>query len=108
APRPPVRARARARRVARAAVGELGAMVVPHHRVRDLLVEQCRRAPLVDVPDQSAVDAVADQLAQARREPLRDLARDAELLILLLADESGAVVHRDPDAALARVIRATA
>jgi len=68
-------------------------MVIPHHLRFDLRVEQRRRALLVDVADQAAVDAVADQLAQARGEAARDLARDAELLVLLLADEAGAVVR---------------
>ena len=49
-------------------------------------------------PDQAAVDAVADEFAQAGAEAARDLARDAELLVLLLADPAGAVVHRDADA----------
>src|SRR4030095_5742992 len=65
------------------------------------LAEQLDRVALVDVPDQVAVDAVADQPAQARGEARRDLARDAELLVLLLAQEAGAVVHRDADAPLA-------
>src|SRR5262245_2659424 len=63
---------------------------------------------LVDVADQAAVDAVSDQLQQARREAARDLARDAELLVLLLPDPPGAVVHRDADAALLRRVRAAA
>ena len=59
-------------------------------------------------PIRCAVDAVADQAPEARREARGDLARDAELLVLLLADEAGAVVHGDPDAALAGAVGAAA
>ena len=63
---------------------------------------------LVDVADEAVVERVADELLQARRELRRDLARDAELLVLLLADVAGAVVHRHADAAPAGAVRAAA
>src|SRR5581483_10157452 len=74
------------------------AAVIPHHPGLGRVAEHLDGAALVDVPDEPAVDAVAAELAEARREAARDFARDAELLVLLLADPSRAVVHRDPDA----------
>ena len=59
-------------------------------------------------PIRLPVDAVAHQAPQARREARGDLARDAELLVLLLADEAGAVVHGDADAPLAGAVGAAA
>ena len=70
-----------------------------------LVVEQLRRAVLVDVTDEAAVHAVTDELAQARLEAPDLLDRDAQLLVLLLADVTGAVVHGDADAALAGPVR---
>src|SRR5262249_58557685 len=84
-------------------------VAVPDHAVAvRALVEQERRAPLVDVTDEAVVDTVPDQLAQPRREAARDLACDPELLVLLLPDPAGAVVHRDADAALPCPVRAPA
>jgi len=53
-----------------------------------------------DVADERVVHAVAAQFAQARLEPGRDLHGDPELLVLLLADVTRAIVHRDADAPL--------
>src|SRR5262245_38345570 len=99
---------ARLRLAARPAPPALPGRDLPHRAQLAALAEQLDRVALVDVPDQVAVDAVADQRAQARREARRDLARDAELLVLLLAQEAGAVVHRDADAALAGGVGAAA
>src|SRR4051794_15816397 len=49
---------------------------VPDHRRRRPGVEELGRAVLVDVTDEAVVDAVADQLAQARREAARHVERD--------------------------------
>ena len=62
---------------------------------------------LVDVPDQAVVDRVADQLLQAPGEGLTS-AGEPELLVLLLADVAGAVVHGDADATLRRGVGAAA
>src|SRR4051812_4569689 len=70
-------------------------------RARRAAVEQVDRAALVDVADQLLVQAIADQGAQLGRERPGQLARDAELLVLLLAQPAGAVVHRDAEPALA-------
>src|SRR5262245_12657475 len=71
-------------------------------------VEDLDRTVPVDVPDQRVVHAVPDQLAQTGLEAGRHFRRDAELLVLLLADEAGAVVHRDPDARRVGGVRAAA
>jgi hypothetical protein len=56
------------------------------------------------VADEPAVDAVAAQLLQARGEARTRFERDAELLVLLLADPAGAVVHGDADPAARRCV----
>src|SRR5262249_61822252 len=85
-----------------------GGAIPDHAAVVGVAVEQECRVPLVDVADEPVVDAVSHQLAQPRREAAGDLARDAELLVLLLPDPAGAVVHGDPDTALIGAIGAAA
>ena len=63
---------------------------------------------LVDVPDEAVVDRVADELLEAARERLHERWRDTQLLVLLLADVAGAVVHGDADAPLVRLVCAAA
>src|SRR5579884_738815 len=75
------------------------AAVVPDHAARrQPTEEQLGGHPLVDVSDEPVVEAVADQLLEAGRKLAHHLARDAELLVFLLAEEARAVVHRDADA----------
>src|SRR5262245_3398545 len=83
-----------------------GSAIPGHAPAGGVRVEQRGRAVLADVSDQAAVDAVADELPEPRREPRGELARDPELLVLLLPDEARAVVHRDPDAAPIRLVGA--
>ncbi len=59
-------------------------------------------------PDEAVVDRVADQLLQPARERLDQRGRDAQLLVLLLADVTGAVVHGDAHPADVGVIGAAA
>src|SRR6516225_6163489 len=66
------------------------------------------RMLLVDVADEAVVHGITDELLQAAGERSHKLGRDAELLVLLLADVSSAVVHCDPDPALIGLIRAAA
>src|SRR5512137_386920 len=87
----------------------LPAVLVPDEaRGATLLVEEALRALLVDVADEPVVDAIAHELAEPGREAARDLARDAELLVLLLAHVARAVVHRDADATARRAVGAAA
>ena len=51
------------------------------------------RARAVDVAHDPLVEAVAEQLEQAVGERRRDLGRDAEVRVLLLAHEARAVLH---------------
>ena len=70
---------------------------VPHHLDALALVQHhSGRVPLVDVAHQPVVHRVADQFLEAARELAHQCGRDAELLVLLLADVAGAVVHGDP------------
>src|SRR5688572_19623154 len=74
------------------------ARLLADHLARPAAVEEVDRAALVDVADEPAVDAVAHELAQPWRKSARDLERDPELLVLLLADPARAIVHGDADA----------
>src|SRR5690606_37856961 len=76
------------------------------HARRWGVAEQLERVSLVDVADEALVDAVPAQPGQAAVEAPGDGARDAELLVLLLADVPGAVVAGDAHAALARRVGA--
>src|SRR5215831_8129165 len=78
------------------------------HRARAGAVEEILRAALVDVTEESLVEAEASQPAQARREAARHLERDAELLVLLLADPTRAVVHGQTEAHRAAAVGAAA
>src|SRR3569832_137610 len=71
-------------------------------------VQELRGALLADVADQALVDAVANQFLQARRERLHEFGREAELLVLLLSDEAGAVVHGNAGAPRIRAVGAAA
>src|ERR1035437_9703995 len=51
----------------------------------------------VDVADQAVVDPVPDQLLQPTRKMLGGFAGDTQLLVLLLPDVTGAVIHGDAD-----------
>ena len=66
-------------------------MSIPSFSVEDDL----GRMFLVDVADEPVVDRIADQLLQAVGERLDQGRRDPQLLVLLLADVAGAVVHGD-------------
>ena len=70
--------------------------LLPDRAEGDASPEQLLRAVLLDVADQAAVDTEAAQLLELGPEARGDLARDAELLVLLLADEAGAVVQYFP------------
>src|SRR5262249_61686549 len=60
------------------------------------------------LPDRAVVAPAPAWRPQARREARRHFARDPELLVLLLADPSRAVVHGDADAPLVGGIGAAA
>src|SRR5579864_9320670 len=79
---------------------------IPHHAGGASVKEQLRRVVLVDVPDQRVVDAESAQLLQAWLEAAQGRQRDAELLVLLLADPARAVVHRHTHAAPVRGVGA--
>src|SRR6185437_11748992 len=68
---------------------------VPDRAERAAAVQALGGARLVDVADQAAVDAIADELLQPRREALHQVRIEPELLVLLLADEADAIVHGD-------------
>src|SRR5262249_32726449 len=85
-----------------------GVAIPDHATVVRVAVEQECRVALVDVAHEPVVDAVSHQLAEPRREAAGDLARDAGLLVLLLPDPAGAVVHGDADTALSGAIGAAA
>src|SRR5262249_11944242 len=85
-----------------------GVAIPDHPATLGVAVEQECRVPLVAVADEPGVDAVSHQLAQPGREAAGDRARDAELLVLLLPDPPGAVVHGDADTALIGAIGAAA
>ena len=72
---------------------------------RVVAIEPSRRHLLVDVADQAPVDAEPAELAQLRGERGHHFGRNAELLILLLADPAGAIVHGDADASLVSGVR---
>src|ERR1700688_685255 len=55
---------------------------------------------LVDVPDEPLVDREATQLLEAARESSCRLDWNPELLVLLLADVTGAIVHGDSHTAM--------
>src|SRR5579872_5116508 len=67
-------------------------------------VQPLGRALLVDVADQAAVDAVAHQRLEPWGKGPRQFRRHAQLLVLLLADEAGAVVHGDAGSPLAGAV----
>src|SRR5205085_7722992 len=73
---------------------------VPEHLIPAFAEHRLGRRLLVDVADEAGVDAVADELLQPRRERLDQRRRQPEVLVLLLADVAGAVVHGDADALL--------
>src|SRR5438270_9876169 len=68
------------------------------------LIEQLHRRLLVDVADEPAVHAIANEFLQTRGERAHERRRDPELLVLLLTDVAGAVVHGDADAPLAGAV----
>jgi len=50
--------------------------------------------------DQISIDAIANQALKSLGKLGGDLAGYAQLLVLLLANETGTIIHRDPDSAL--------
>jgi len=68
--------------------------------------EQFAGMLLVDMPDQAVIDRISDELLESPRVALDDMPWDSQLLVLLLAHETGAIVHGDTDAALVRQVRA--
>src|SRR5262245_46933954 len=73
--------------------GERAFSHIPDHASRRCIAQQADGIGLVDVPDEAVVDTVSRQLLQARLELRCNLAWYAELLVFLLADVPGTVVH---------------
>src|ERR1017187_5040983 len=72
--------------------------VVPKQKCVFRVIQQDLRWEMfVDVADQAVVDPVPDQLLQPTRKMLDCLAGDTQLLVLLLPDVAGAVIHGDTD-----------
>src|SRR5512143_1575660 len=71
-------------------------------------IENLCRALLVDMSDKTLINSVAHEFLEPRWKGLHELRCEAELLVLLLTDKAGTIVHRDTGPPLVGAVGAAA